>query len=116
MSIEFKDHSPAVKALLQANLLRALTAMGQIGVEITTDTMNTGYGKPIYLTGDLQRDVNFEVDAVAQAVKIGNSLPYAAFVHEGTSKMAGRPYLRDGVLSHKSELQDVAAEEIKKGF
>jgi hypothetical protein len=47
---------------------------------------------------------------------VGTNVEYATFVHEGTSKMAGRPYLKDGITGAKNRLQKVAEAYLKKGF
>jgi len=91
--------------------------MGVKGVELILDNMQSGYGKPIRQTGDLMRDVNHEVERSGEnTVDVGNSLEYALFVSEGTSKMQGRPYIRDGIMGGISRLQKVAEQELKKGF
>ena len=46
-------------------------------------------------TGTLRRDISSRVDG--NVAYIGNSVEYAPFVHEGTSHMAGRPYLQWGI-------------------
>ena len=80
--------------------------------------MQQGYGKPIRQTGNLQRDVQYEVNERAKVVRVGNTLEYASYVHEGTSKMAGRPYIQDGLTgeSHGKQLRKVAEEALKNGF
>lgn len=121
MSIQFRDNSAAVKSQLAVNMTRALTAMGQVGLEMVLDTMNTKYkdkdGKqhPILLTGDLQRSMTFEVNDGGQSTTWGTNLTYGPHVHEGTARMAGRPFLRDGLLNNKDMLREVAAEELKRG-
>jgi predicted acyl esterase len=116
MAVEFKDNSASVKSQINSNIVRALTAMGQAAVEITTGYMNTRYSKPIYLTGDLQRDLNFRTNESEQHVKIGNSLEYAPWVHNGTRRMVGKPYLKDAIMENRQALKEVAAEQIKSGF
>ena len=97
-------------------MVGALTAMGQLGLELVLDAMNTGYGKPIYSTGDLQRSISFDVDAGKQTTIWGSNLDYAIPVHEGTPSMLGRPFFIDGLLENKDMLQQIAADELKKGF
>ena len=110
--------------------MRALTAMGMLGQEFITDTMDTypfpeypgpGQVDPLYRTGDLRRDQQYEVDKKAQVtawgVKKGAlSAPYAGFVHEGTSKMNARPFIRDGIFNNKEMLRETAEMHLKKGF
>ena len=114
--VELKDNSKIVLRTMDGNKKAALTAMGIKGVNLCLYQMRQGYGKPIRKKGDLQRDLDY--DASDRSVKIGNSLHYSTFVHEGTSKMDGRPYIRDGLAGegHAKQLQEVAEEALKKGF
>ena len=46
-----------------------------------------------------------------KSVRIGSSLVsemYPIYVHEGTYKMTGRPYIRDGVMRNLGNLRTVA--------
>lgn len=110
----FKDNSAQVKSQMAGNVKAALAAMGIEAVGLTVTQMQSGYGKPIRQTGDLMRDVNSEVDG--DVVNVGNSLGYAPFVHEGTSKLHGRPYLKDAIMNGQDRLKQVAENELKKGF
>ena len=132
--IKFVDHSGHVKLQMTGNKKRALTAMGMRAVALIVKQMQTGYhdphptrdsqGRPtggthtdIRFTGDLMRDVNFEVEASApDTVDVGNSLGYAPFVHEGTYKLKGRPYIKDAIMEGAAELQRVAEAPLKEGF
>jgi len=112
--MSFKDNSGQVKSQMAGNVKAALAAMGIEAVGLTVQQMQSGYGAPIRQTGDLMRDVDSEVNG--DVVNVGNSLEYAPFVHEGTSRMAGRPYLKDAIMSGQSRLKQVAENELKKGF
>ena len=116
MSVDFRDNSSAVKSKMAQNVKRALTAMGMEGVSLTLDVMNTKYGRPIWLTGDLQRSIAYSIDAGNQSVAIGSNLDYAKRVHEGTASMTSRPFIRDGVLENVDALQDLAETHLKQGF
>lgn len=95
--VRFNDNSDAVLSAVHANVLRALTAMGTEAVGQIVRQMQTGYGRPIWQTGNLQRDVSCEVERSSEnTVDVGSSLEYALFVHEGTSRMGKRPYILDG--------------------
>ena len=108
MPVSFDDHSPEVKAKLEQNVKAALHAIGQKGVELTLGQMETG---------DLMRDVQYEVERGGEnTVDIGNSLEYAPFVHDGTYKMAGRPYLRDAIMGGRGAIQSIAEQYLKQGF
>ena len=116
--IRMDDNSGNVIGQLEKNVLAALTAMGTEAVGLIVSTMRTGYGRPIWRTGDLQRDVNSKVRAGDHAVDVGNSLEYGPFVHEGTSRMAGRPYITDALTSADGmeALKEVAQDALCQGF
>ena len=117
MPVRFDDYSHEVKSRLEQNIKSALMAIGQKGVELTLGQMESGYGKPIRQTGDLMRDVQYEVERGGEnTVDIGNSLEYAPFVHDGTYKIAGRHYLRDAIMSGRGAIQNIAEQYLKQGF
>ena len=134
IQVKFTDNSGQVKAMMAGNKKAAVAAMGITAVGLIVKQMQSGYKDPhptrdsqgrltggthtdIRFTGDLMRDVNAEVEnSGPDTVDVGNSLEYAPFVSEGTSKMQGRPYLRDGIMGGLSRLQHVAEQELKKGF
>ena len=135
--VKMTDNSGQVKQQMQQNVKAALTAMGVTGVELVNRQMQSGYGKPIRDTGDLMRDVSFEVEASGpDSVDIGNSLNYATPVHEGFNghpvfieaigefrvlpggHTAGRPYITDALFNSEAgkALEEVVAEAMKQGF
>lgn len=117
-SVTVKDNRAKVIQQLKENIRAAAAAAGQEYVSMTVKQMQSGYDRPIWRTGDLQRDVRAKVDAEGMRVTVGNTLNYAPFVHDGTSKMAGRPYLRDAVLSEsaKVRVKEVVEAYLKQGF
>ena len=117
LRVDFIDNRAQVLAQLNENASRATLAVGTNAVKLILWQMRQGYGKPIRKTGDLQRDVNFEVvDSVT--VNVGNSLEYAPYVHDGTRKMQGRPYIRDALMNRDNQrkLQRVYEQYLKQGF
>lgn len=117
LRVDFIDNRAQVLAQLNENASRATLAVGTKAVGLIVNQMQTGYGRPIRQTGDLQRDVNYEVvDDVT--VKVGNSLEYAPFVHDGTRKMGARPYIRDALMEceNQRKLQRVYEQYLKQGF
>lgn len=114
----FVDHSADVKARMDANADKALTAMGIKAVNLILWQMRQGFGKPIRQTGNLQRDVQYEVDEGARCVYVGNTLHYAPYVHDGTRKMAARPYITNALTGeqHKEDLKKVAEAYLQIGF
>lgn len=116
VSVKFSDNSRTVLRQMDGNVEAALEAMGVAATGMIVRQMQGGYGKPIRQTGDLQRDVQHEVYASEGFVRVGNTLNYSIFVHEGTYKMRGRAYISDALSGKSKELGQVAASELGKGF
>lgn len=116
MAVRMIDNSKAVLNQMSGNVEAALDAMGTAAVGMILRQMQSGYGKPIRQTGNLMRDVQYEVDLAAEVARVGNTLEYTGYVHDGTSWMPGRPYIADGLLGKGEELGSVAAPHLKKGF
>lgn len=132
--IQLNDHSEAVLAQMDANVERALTAMGIKAVGLIVKQMESGYTTPhknrthgttsdggthtaIRETGDLMRDVFYEVGNSGEGtVDVGNSLEYGVFIHEGTSRLESRPYIRDALINGAENLQQVASAYLKMGM
>lgn len=95
---------------------KALTALAQAIVEVTTDYMRYKYGKPIYLTGDLIRSISFDIDVQGQRVIVGSNLNYSVWVHSGNSRMPGRPFLSDAILENVAIWQEVVTEHLGEGW
>lgn len=119
VQVTVKSNANVIKTKLNGNVKTALTAMGTEAVGMIVDQMQSGYGAPIRKTGDLMRDVAYEVERSGDnTVDVGNTLEYAPYVHDGTSRMTGRPYIRDALMidANVDRLESVAAEYLKKGF
>ena len=115
--VTLNDNSAVIQTQMDGNKRAALTAMGLKAVQLTVERMENGYGRPIRKTGTLMGNVASEVENSApDTVDIGNDKGYAVFVHEGTYKMAARPYLRDALNGGASELKEVAESYLKQGF
>lgn len=110
MGVEFKDFSDNVLSAMQTAKKQTLTAIGLAAIEQTNNYMQSKYGKPIYVTGDLMRDVNSQVREADDRVDVGNSLSYALPVHNGTSRMPARPYLKDAITENGDIWREIAAE------
>ena len=58
-------------------------------------------------TGNLRNGITHAVDKNESVVYIGSDVEYAAYVHEGTSKMAPNRYLKNAVENNKSQIEDI---------
>lgn len=115
--IRLTDNSDAVLRLVGKNSTKALEAMGKTGKSLVQYAILHHYAKAPYDTGRMYNSVDYSTHL--QSVDIGtntNERKYSVYVHEGTYKMAARPFLRDGLLDGKDQLQQAAADAIKQGF
>lgn len=114
--VVFRGYSAQIRQQMRGNVQRALLAIGTEAVGRIVRTMRDGYGAPIRQTGNLMADVHCEAEG--STVTVGNALEYALYVHEGTSKMKGRPYIRDALLKGdaRESLQRIAEAYLKDGF
>ena len=95
MSAAFASALPELESALSSALPEAVRAMGASAVQAVRARMLTGYAQPVYATGALHADVRCHAEGASAIV--GNTLPYAPMVHDGTARMAARPYLQDGL-------------------
>lgn len=109
------DNVEKFKAQIARNTPAALEAMGDAGVLLTRESIMSQYGRPIWKTGALHNDVQ-KANRTEKSIEVGNTLHYSLFVHEGTRKMAARPYMRDGLTTETAAQRIAAAalEELKK--
>lgn len=110
MGVEFKDFSDNVLSAMQTAKKQALTAIGLAAIEKTNDYMQSKYGAPIYQTGDLMRSIASNVRKADDAVDVGSNLDYAPWVHNGTSRMKARPFLKDAITENGDIWREIAAE------
>lgn len=137
-TIRVENNSQIVLEYLGEAMERALYAIGVKAVEGSVDAISGRYDiKPAVDTGRLRASISFitptqkgdsgqpkpanaqagdELTGTAEqnTVVVGSNVSYSEFVHNGTSKMAGRPFLREGIDKTKDQMQE-QAEKIFKG-
>lgn len=137
-TIRVKNNSQLVLEELEKATERALYAIGVKAVEGSVDAISGRYDiNPAVDTGRLRASISFitptqkgdsgqpkpanaqagdELTGTAEqnTVVVGSNVSYSEFVHNGTSKMAGRPFLREGIDKTKDQMQE-QAEKIFKG-
>ncbi len=108
MAAVLHDHSTIVLRRLHGNIKSAARKVAEIGVEEVQKKMLWGYSDPhgpdghteIVDTGRLfdsiKGSVNRVSDNLYQAV-VSTDVEYAGYVHNGTYKLKGRPFLSDGL-------------------
>ena len=137
-TIRVENNSQLALGELEKATERVLYAIGVKAVEGSVDAISGRYDiKPAVDTGRLRASISFITPtdkggsgqpkpANAQAgdeltgtadkntVVVGSNVDYAEKIHNGNSKMAGRPFLREGIDKTKDQMQE-QAEKIFKG-
>lgn len=134
ISVRMTDNSGAALEELKEKTARALFAMGVTAVEGAVDSISGKY--QAVDTGRLRASISFitseasgtsgETAPNSQSgdtlsgtasegmAVIGSNVEYASFVELGTSKMAARPFLSDGIQTKIPDMQR-QVESIYKG-
>ena len=137
-TVRVQDNSKLVLEDLGEAMERALYAIGVKAVEGSVDAISGKYDIDSAVdTGRLRASISFitptqkgdsgqpkpanaeagdELTGTAEqnTVVVGSNVEYAEYVHNGTSRMAGRPFLREGIDKTKDQMQE-QAEKIFKG-
>lgn len=127
MAVRFEDHSTEVLRRVRGNLKTAAVDVGDIARDAVQMKMLYGYhdvhGNPphteIVDTGRLFDSIEGQVKAVNANVyqtSVGTDVPYAEYVHEGTSRLKGRPFITDGILDSRDEIQTAIREALRSGM
>ncbi len=117
VKVEFENNENIIKVRLDGNVRQALEAMGIEAVALIQGGMETLYGKPIRDTSTLMGSMDHAVRS-NNKVDVGTDIEYGKYVHEGTSRMKGRPFIRDSIIQPTAQdrLRQVAEEALKQGF
>ena len=137
-TIRVENNSQIALGELAKATERVLYAIGVKAVEGSVDAISGRYDiKPAVDTGRLRASISFitptdkggsgqpkpanaqsgdELTGTAEqnTVVVGSNVEYAEYVHNGTSKMEGRPFLREGIEKTRDKMQE-QAEKIFKG-
>ena len=127
MAVTFKDYSTEVLRRVRGNLRQAAAGVGDIARDAVQMKMLYGYndlhGDPPHteivdtgrLFDSIQGDVNVVNANVYQTV-VGTDVPYAKYVHDGTYKLKGRPFITDGINDSREEIKEAIRENLRNGF
>lgn len=58
-------------------------------------------------TSTLARSINHRVEKSGERGIVGTNVNYARFVHDGTSKMAGRPYFQWALAASRDSIDQL---------
>ena len=137
-TIRVENNSKLVLEEFEKAVERTLYAIGVKAVEGSVDAISGKYDTaPAVDTGRLRASISFitptqkgdsgqpkpanaqsgdELTGTAEqnTVVVGSNVEYAEKVHNGDSKMAGRPFITEGINKTKDKMQE-QAEKIFKG-
>lgn len=109
MSMQVENHIEDFLKQLEENRKEALSAMGEAAVSAVQEQI---IAMGAVDTGELLNSITYSVSE--DSVTIGSACDHAVAVHEGTSRMAGRPYMEEGVRS--STIAEAAAAALQAGI
>lgn len=127
MAVQFKSHVDVVMRQMRSNAAETMDAVGELLVESVQEKMLYGYNEPhgkdhhteIVDTGALFESIQAEARTVSQntfTVDVGSDKKYMKYVHDGTSKLKGRPFIRDGVMDALDDVEELMGNGMSKGF
>lgn len=104
------SHAHTIAALVEEQAAAALRAMGETAVALVRRQMQEGYEQPVVESGALLGSIAYVIEG--NTLHVGTPLSYAAHVHDGTTRMPGRPFLADGLLGGISSLEQAAQAQL----
>lgn len=127
MAVTYRDNSDIILRQMGGNIGDAARALGETAKEAIQTKMLYGYkdvhGNPphteILETGALFDSVDANVKRVSQngfTVDAGAGTRYAKYVHDGTRKLKGRPFVTDGLTEATPEIERTIVTALRKGF
>jgi phage gpG-like protein len=125
--VVFKDYSTEVLRRVRGNLRTAAENTGEIARDAVQMKMLYGYndvhGNPphteIVDTGRLFDSIQGQVNVINANIYqtvVGTNVPYAKYVHEGTYKLKGRPFITDGINDSREELKQAIRAALRDGM
>lgn len=126
-NVRFTDHSTEVLRRVRGNLREAAAVVGDLARDAVQEKMLWGYhdvhGNPphteIVDTGRLFDSIEGSVNVINANVYqtvVGTDVEYAEYVHEGTSKLKGRPFITDGILDSREAIKEAIREALRNGM
>lgn len=129
MAVRFTDYSTEVLRRVRGNLKAAASDVGDIARDAVQEKMLWGYkdvhGLPnnphteIVDTGRLFDSIEGNVNVINANVYqtvVGTDVEYAEYVHEGTSRLKGRPFITDGIMESRDEIKAAIQQNLRKGM
>ena len=121
----FKDNSNEILRNLRGAIDDAAEEIKETLVEAVQDKILYGYHDPhgkdghteIVDTGRLFDSIQADVSRVSQnlvetTVGATGNTPYAIYVHQGTRKLKGRPFITDAINESRQRVRQIRTENI----
>lgn len=128
-AVRFEDNSDTILRQIRDNSHAAMTQIGDMLVEAVQNKILYGYhdvhGLPhnphteIVDTGLLFDSIDASVRVVSQnavTTTVGANTEYAHYVHDGTSKLKGRPFITDAVQDSQEEIRRILTGTLPNGL
>ena len=117
-NVKFKSEVNIVRSKVTDALESAASELKEKSIEWVQEKMLYGYSDPhgqdghteIVDTGATFDSVDADTQRNSQdsyTVKAGVQTDYAVYVHNGTRKLKGRPFLRDAMMEHVSDIESI---------
>lgn len=117
-NVKFKSEVNIVRSKVTDALEAASSELKEKSIEWVQEKMLYGYSDPhgpdghteIVDTGATFDSVDADTQRNSQdsyTVKTGVQTDYAVYVHNGTRKLKGRPFLRDAMMEHVSDIESI---------
>lgn len=127
--VVFRDYSTEVLRRVRGNMRQAGIDVGDIARDAVQSQMLWGYhdvhGLPdnphteIVDTGRLFDSIRAQVNPINANVYqtvVGTDVPYAIYVHEGTYKLKGRPFITDGINASRADIMAAIRAAMRNGM
>ena len=119
-SVQITDRTAEYIAKLKSGVEAGAAAAGTNAVKAVTEQMDSGYHTPHYSprrgwhtaiidTTTLIQSITYETEISDSSAKvtIGTPIEYAHFVHDGTSRVEARPFMKDAISAKSDELLNI---------
>jgi HK97 gp10 family phage protein len=125
--VRFVDNSDIILRRVASNCQTAMEQVADLLVEAVQEKILYGYsdvhGDPphteIVDTGALFDSISASVKRASQnafTTSVGADTPYAGYVHDGTYKLKGRPFVTDAVMDSQEAITNTLAGTIPQGI
>lgn len=112
LSVNIEDNSGKIIKGVEGAISKSMDEIGAKWKDISASVMLIDMG--IYDTGALIQSRGYTT--TSDSVTVGTGVDYSTYVHNGTSKMAPRPYLNETVISYLDVYAEICQKNIQKAI